>query len=127
MKTVVLVSRILLGAMFLIFGLNGFLHFIPMPPLPGLAGEFLHALIASGYIYLVSGVQTIAGFLLLANQFIPLALVLLGPILVNILFFHASMQPSGIFPGLVATILWVVLAYRYRAYFLPFLRNSSPD
>jgi putative oxidoreductase len=122
-KTVVLIARILLGAIFLVFGLNGFFQFIPAPPMAGLAGEFTHALIASGYVYLVAGVQTIAGFLLLTNQFAPLALVLLGPEIVNILVFHLSMQPAGIAPGIVVTILWLILAYRCRTLFLPFLRN----
>jgi uncharacterized membrane protein YphA (DoxX/SURF4 family) len=127
MKIVALIARILLGAIFLVFGLNGFFHFIPAPPLPGLAGEFTHALLASGYVYLVSGVQVIAGFLLLANQFVPLALVLLGPVIVNIIVFHLSMQPSGLPPGLVVMVLWLILAYRCRALFLPFLRNRSAD
>src|SRR4051794_18171197 len=127
MKIVALIARILLGAIFLVFGLNGFFHFIPAPPLPGLAGEFTHALLASGYVYLVSGVQVIAGFLLLANQFVPLALVLLGPVIVNIIVFHLSMQPSGLPPGLVVMVLWLILAYRCRELFLPFLRNRSAD
>ncbi len=127
MKIVVLVARILLGAIFLVFGLNGFFQFIPAPPLSGLAGEFTHALLASRYVYLVSGVQVIAGFLLLANQFVPLALVLLGPVIVNIIVFHLSMQPSGLPPGLVVMVLWLILAYRYRALFLPFLQNRSAD
>jgi putative oxidoreductase len=127
MKIVALVARILMGAIFLVFGLNGFLHFIPAPPLPGLAGEFIHALSASGYVYLVSGVQVIAGFLLLANQFVPLALVLLGPMIVNIIVFHLTMQPSGLPPGLVVLVLWLILAYRCRALFLPFLRNRPAE
>ncbi|MFL6415347.1 MAG: DoxX family membrane protein [Bryobacteraceae bacterium] len=127
MKTVALIARILLGAIFLVFGLNGFFQFIPAPPLSGLAGEFTHALFASGYVYLVSGVQTIAGFLLLINQFVPLALLLLGPVIVNILVFHLSMQPAGLPPGLVVTALWLILAYRCRSLFLPFLRNRPAD
>jgi hypothetical protein len=65
--------------------------------------------------------------LLLANQFVPLALVLLGPVIVNIIVFHLSMQPSGLPPGLVVMVLWLILAYRCRALFLPFLRNRSAD
>src|SRR5438270_8564791 len=110
MKMAALVARILMGAMFLVFGLNGFFHFIPAPPISGLAGEFSHALSASGYIYFISGVQVIAGFLLLANQFVPLSLVLLGPVIVNIIVFHLCMQPSGLPPGLVVAILWIIVA-----------------
>ena len=127
MKIIVLIARILMGAVFLVFGLNGFFHFMPAPPLSGLAGEFTHSLIASGYVYLVSGVQVIGGFLLLINQFVPLALVLLGPVIVNIIVFHLSMQPSGLAPGLVMSVLWVVLAYRCRELFLPFLRNQRAE
>jgi uncharacterized membrane protein YphA (DoxX/SURF4 family) len=127
MKTVALVARILMGAIFLFFGLNGFLNFIPAPPPSGLAGEFSHALSASGYGYFVFGVQAIAGILLLVNRFVPLALVLLGPVIVNIIVFHLTMQPSGLPPGLVVAILWIILAYRGRALFLPFLRTSSVD
>jgi putative oxidoreductase len=126
-KIAALIARILMGATFLIFGLNGFLRFIPTPPLSGLVGEFNHAMFASGYIYLVSGVQVIGGFLLLINQFVPLALVLLGPVIVNIIAFHLSMQPSGLAPGLVVAVLWIVLAYRCRALFLPFIRNRTVD
>jgi putative oxidoreductase len=126
-KIIVLIARILMGAVFLVFGLNGFFHFMPAPPLSGLAGEFTHALMASGYVYLVSGVQVIAGFLLLINQFVPLALVLLGPVIVNIIVFHLSMQPSGLAPGLVMLVLWVVLAYRCRELFVPFLRNRRAE
>jgi putative oxidoreductase len=126
-KIIVLIARILMGAVFLVFGLNGFFHFMPAPPLPGLAGEFTHSLIASGYVYLVSAVQVIGGFLLLTNQFVPLALVLLGPVIVNIIVFHLSMQPSGIAPGLVMLVLWLVLAYRCRTLFLPFLRNQRAE
>lgn len=127
MKVIVLIARILMGAIFLVFGLNGFFQFMPAPPLPGLAGEFIHSLTASGYVYLVSGVQAIAGFLLLMNQFVPLALVLLGPVIVNIIVFHISMQPGGIAPGLAMLVLWLVLAYRCRALFLPFLRNQRAE
>lgn len=127
MKTVILVARILLGAVFLIFGLNGFFHFIPAPPPTGLAGDFVKALFASGYAYLIFGVQTIGGFLLLANQFVPLALVLLGPVIVNIIVFHITMQPTGLPPGLVVTVLWIIVAFPYRSLFLPFLSNKRSD
>lgn len=127
MKILVLIARILMGAVFFVFGLNGFFQFMPAPPLSGLAGEFIHALMASGYVYLVSGVQSIAGFLLLINQFVPLALVLLGPVIVNIIVYHLSMQPSGIAPGLVMLVLWLVLVYRCRTLFLPFLRNQRAE
>jgi hypothetical protein len=72
-------------------------------------------------VFFVSGVQVIAGLLLLVNQFVPLALALLAPVIANILVFHLTMQPSGLPPGLLAAILWIILAWRFRAYFAPLL------
>jgi hypothetical protein len=89
MKILTNVSRFLLGLIFLVFGLNGFLHFIPMPPPSGIAGQFIGALFVSKYLLVVSGLQVISGALLLINRYVPLALTVLGPIIVNILLFHS--------------------------------------
>ncbi len=126
MKTIVLIARLLLGLVFVIFGLNGFLQFLPAQPMPGLAGQFFQALVASHYHYVVFAVQLVGGVLLLANQFVPLALVLLAPVLVNILNFHITMNPSGIAPGAVCTVLWLMVAYSVRTAFLPLLANKAP-
>jgi uncharacterized membrane protein YphA (DoxX/SURF4 family) len=92
MKIAALIARNLLGLMFVVFGLNGFLHFIPQPPPPaGLASQFLGALGASHYMVPVFALQLVGGALLLANRFVPLALVLLGPVIANILLFHVLM------------------------------------
>ena len=88
MKIATLIARILLGVLFLVFGLNGLLHFIPLPLPSGLAGQYMGALFVSHYLVVVFLLQVIGGALLLANRFVPLALVLLGPIVVNILLFH---------------------------------------
>lgn len=125
MKTVVPIARILLGLMFLVFGLNGFVPFIPAPPLPGLAGTFLGILVTSHYAVLVFAVEVAGGILLLVNQFVPLALAILAPVIANILVFHITMQPSGILPGLLATVLWIVLASKYRAAFAPLLARKT--
>jgi putative oxidoreductase len=117
MKTLFLVSRILLGLTFLTFGLNGFLHFIPMPPPSGLAGQYLGALFVSHYLSVVFLLQTVAGVLLLANLFVPLALTILAPILVNIALFHACLAPQGYAPAVIAVALWSVLFVRERAAF----------
>jgi uncharacterized membrane protein YphA (DoxX/SURF4 family) len=115
MKIAALIARILLGLVFTVFGLNGFLGFIPQPPLPpGPAGQFLAALFASHYVYLIAAVQVISGVLLLVNRYVPLALVLLGPMLVNILAYHLLMNRMGLAVALVVTILWCLLAYRHR-------------
>ena len=118
MKIVTLICRCLLGLIFLVFGLNGFLHFIPQPPPPpGLALDYFMVMLKSHYLVLPFILQIVAGVLLLANRFVPLALVLIGPVIVNILLFHALMAPAGLPPGVVVTILWLVLFYRFRAAF----------
>jgi len=117
MKIVTVIARILLGLMFFVFGLNGFLNFIPAPPMTGTAGAFVGALISSHFIYLVSGTQVIAGVLLLINRFVPLALAMLAPIIANILAYHATMQPSGLSLAIFTTVLWIILVWRYRAHF----------
>jgi putative oxidoreductase len=107
---------LLLGLIFLVFGLNGFLHFIPMPPPKGLAAQFGGVIFASHYWVVIFGIQVIGGLLLLVNRFVPLALVLLGPVIVNIFFFHVLMAPEGIPLAIVVVVLWVILAVRYKQY-----------
>jgi hypothetical protein len=118
MKITALIARILLGLIFFVFGLNGVLHFIPMGPLPaGTAGQFLTVLIASHYVFIVSALQVAGGALLLVNRYVPLALVLLGPVIVNIFFFHLLMERSGLPLAIVVVILWGIVALRHRQYF----------
>lgn len=119
MTIVFLVARILLGLTFTVFGLNGFLHFIPSPHMEGLVAEFQTTLLQSHYYVLIFGVQLLAGLLLLTNQYVPLALVLLGAVLANILTFHITMQPAGLPMALFATLLWVLTAWPLRAKFAP--------
>jgi hypothetical protein len=115
---VTLIARLLLGILFVVFGLNGFLNFINMGPLPsGLAGQFILALVLSHYFWVVAALQVIAGVLLLVNRYVPLALVLLGPVIVNILLYHIFMLPAGVVLALVAMILWFIVFYSYRQYF----------
>jgi putative oxidoreductase len=109
MKIAVLIARILLGLIFVVFGLNGFLHFIPSPPPPGAAGQFAGLLFTTHYYIVVFALQFIGGVMLLSGRYIPLALIILGPIIVNILLFHIHMAPAGIGPGLFATVLWLIV------------------
>ena len=109
MRTASLIAQYLVGVIFLVFGLNGFLNFIPVPPLGGIAGQFMGALFVSHYLTLVFGLQVIAAVLLLANRFVPLALAVLAPVLVNILAFHALMAPSGLPFALFVTVLWALI------------------
>ena len=118
MKILTIIVRILLGLIFVFFGSNGFLHFLPMPPLPqGVAGEYLHSFFASGYVYVISGFQVIGGLLLLIGRFVPLGLTILAAIIVNIWTFHLLMAPEGLPPAVVVTILELFLVWRYREAF----------
>src|SRR5258708_38382184 len=98
MKTIVLISRLLLGLMSTVFGLNGFLHSTPAPMPTGIAGQYIGALFVSNYLAAVFALELLAGVLLLANRFVRAALVILAPILVNIALFHACMAPAGFPP-----------------------------
>lgn len=118
MKITALVARILLGLTFTVFGANGLHTFLPMPPPPpGLAGQYIGALFQSHYTVVIFLVQLIGGLLLLVNRYVPFALAILGPVLVNVLCFHTFMLPSGLALALVATILWLILFYYYRRSF----------
>jgi putative oxidoreductase len=108
MRTVSKIARYIAGVIFLVFGLNGFLHFIPLPPPDGVAGQFMGALYVSHYLTVIFGVQVIAAVLLLANRYVPLALAVLGPVIVNILCFHALMAPSGLPLAIFVAVLWVL-------------------
>src|SRR5215467_10712971 len=96
MKYIDTISRVLLGLIFVVFGLNGFLHFIPNPQYPGIAGQFIGAIFNSHFYIVVFATQVVGGLLLLANRYVPLGLLLLGPVLVNILAFHISMAPRQV-------------------------------
>jgi putative oxidoreductase len=117
MKTSINISRFLLGFIFLVFGLNGFLHFIPMPPPSGVAGQFLGSMFVTKYLLFVFAIQLIGGVLLLINRYVPLALTMLAPIIVNILLFHVLMNPAGLGLALLVAILWGVVFASVRSAF----------
>src|SRR2546428_11789900 len=118
MKVVTIVARVLLGLIFVVFGSNAFIHFIPMPPLPqNLAGDYTRVFIASGYVYVIGALQVIGGLLLLIGRFVPLGLTILGAMIFNILVFHALMAPEGFPMALVVAALELVLVWQYRAAF----------
>jgi putative oxidoreductase len=126
MKIAVLISRILLGLIFVFFGVNGYLNFLHAPMPTGQAGQYLGVMFGSFYMYFVSLVQLVGGVILLSGQFIPLALVLLGPVLVNILLFHISFQPSGLPPGILSTVLWFIIFFGYRRAFAGIFAQKAP-
>ena len=114
MKVATILSRVLLGLIFVVFGSNIFLHFIPMPPPPpGLLGDFSKALFLSHYLHVVALFQILGGLLLLIGRFVPLGLVLLAPVIVNIDLVHILMDPSGLPMAAVVSFLLVFLIWRY--------------
>jgi len=118
MKIATIIVRVLLGLVFFVFGLNGFLEFIPVKQWPtGLAGQFVTVLMQSHYGLFVSGVQLIGGALLLIGLYIPLALAILGPVIVNILLYHLLLDHFGGSMAIVVALLWIFLFWRYRQYF----------
>ena len=122
MRTASLIARYLAGVIFLVIGLNGFLNFIHLPPPGGIAGQFMGALYASHYLMVISAFQVVAAVLLLVNRYVPLAVAMLAPVIVNILSFHALMAPSGLPLALLMAVLWAVIFVDLRPAFSGLLR-----
>jgi uncharacterized membrane protein YphA (DoxX/SURF4 family) len=127
MKILIIIARILFGLIFVVFGLNTFLHFINMPPPQGLAGDFMKALFASHYCYVVAILQIAGGALLLLGRFVPLGLTLLGPVIVNILLFHIFLEPKGLPLAVVVSALALFLLWAYRSAFRGLIQSRPPD
>jgi putative oxidoreductase len=117
MKIATLIARILLGLIFVVFGLNKFLNFIPAAMPPGLAGQFAGALYVSHYLWVIAIIEIGTGILLLINRYVPLALVLNGGVVVNIFLFHAFLFPSGLPLAVVVVILWLIIYKSVRPAF----------
>ena len=127
MKIASVIARLLLGLIFLVFGLNGFFHFLPMSPLPsGTAAQFFGALFVSNYLVVIFLLQIVSAILLLLNRYVPLALTLLAPIIVNILLIHILMVPSGMPLAIVVTVLWSVVFLSVRSAFSGLLQQRVP-
>src|SRR6202790_1470989 len=125
MKTASVVARYLAGVIFLVMGLNGFLNFIPLPPPGGFAGQFMGALYVSHYLWVIFAFQVIAGVLLLVNRYVPLAVAVLAPIIVNILTFHALMAPSGLPLAFFVAVLWAAIFIDVRPAFAGLFQSRS--
>jgi hypothetical protein len=111
------------GSFSLFSARNGFLQFLPMPPLPhNITGDFLHAFFASHYVYAVAACQVIGGLFLILGRFVPLGLTILGPVIVNIVLFHVFLAAEGLPLALVIAALFVFLLWRYWAAFAAILR-----
>jgi putative oxidoreductase len=118
MKIASIIARYLSALIFIVFGLNGFLHFIPQPPPASeLARQYFTVMFASHYLAFIFALQLIAGVLFLAGRTVPLALTIAAPLIVNILLFHLLMDPHGIVPGLVVTALWFIIFWQFRTAF----------
>src|SRR6476661_6490893 len=118
MKIASIIARYLIAFIFIVFGLNGFLHFLPQPPPQSeMVKQYVTVMVASHYLMFVFAFQLMAGVLFLFRRTVPLALIIAGPLIVNILLFHALMDPGGIVPGLVVTALWFVIYWHFRAAF----------
>lgn len=122
MKIVSLIARYLLGIIFLVFGLNGFLHFIPMPPPAGTAGQFMGAMFVSKYLVVVFLLQVISAVLILTGRYVPLGLTLIAPVIVNIVLFHVFMAPAGLGMAILVTVLWILAALGVRSAFAGILQ-----
>jgi putative oxidoreductase len=117
MRTASVIARYLAGAIFLVMGLNGFLNFIPLPPPPGVAGQFMGVLYVSHYLWVIFAFQVIGGLLLLINRYVPLAVAVLAPVIVNIITFHVLMAPSGLPMAPFVAVLWVAIFIEVRPAF----------
>lgn len=125
MKTATIIARSLLGLIFVVFGSNMFLHFIPMPPPPeGPARDFMTALFVSHYLYVVGTLQVVGGLLLFTRHWAPLGLALIGPVIANIVCFHALMAPAGLPMAIVVSLLALFLLWRYREHFAGLVKNA---
>jgi putative oxidoreductase len=125
MKITSTVSRVLLGLVFTVFGLNGFLNLFSTGPVPPLAGQFFSVLVQSHFMSVVWAIQIVGGLALLLNRMTPLALAVLGPVIFNILLFHITMAPAGLPPAIFVTILWLVVAYSVRLAFAGLFQDGS--
>ena len=128
MKITTIIARTLLGLLFVTFGANMLVPFIHMPPPPqgSPASEFMMALFVSHYAYVIGTVQVVGGLILLSGRYVPLGLTLLGPVIVNILSFHAFMAPAGLPVATVVSLLALFLLWRYRENFAGLVKNNPP-
>lgn len=115
-----MIARLLLGLLFLVFGLNGFLQFLPMPEMNMAASSFMGALYKTGYMLpLIKFVEVVCGALLLSGLYVPLAVVLIAPIVVNIVLFHFLLDPSGLMMAVLILIMWVMVFLEHKHYYNP--------
>jgi putative oxidoreductase len=128
MKIATLIARYLLALIFLVFGMNHCLNFIPMGPIPaGIAGQFFGALLVSRYLYVVAFFEVAPAILLLINRYVPLALVVLGPVIVNIFLTGLLISTVALPMAILLVILWLLATWPVRSVFFPLLRQRVAD
>ncbi|HVC48279.1 MAG TPA: hypothetical protein VND90_13630 [Terracidiphilus sp.] len=128
MKIAATIARYLLGLIFLVFGLNHYLNFIPMGPMPtGLAGQFTVALLQSHYIYVVAVFEVVPAILLLVNRYVPLALTLLGPVIFNILLVGILLTRQALPIAILVTLLWFLVFFGVRSAFAGLFQRRVAD
>jgi uncharacterized membrane protein YphA (DoxX/SURF4 family) len=119
-------ARVAFGLIFTVFGLNGFFHFLPQPPIEGTALQFIGGLAATGYFFpLLKGTEVLAGLALLSGRYVPLALTVLAPISINIFAYHAFLA-GGLALPIVILALHLYLAWHNRAAFRSVLEAKAP-
>ena len=118
MRYVPMIARVLLGLIFFVFGLMGLLNLVPPPPnMPEKLQTFMAGMMATGYFMtLLKGTEVVCGLLLLLGAYVPLALVVLAPIVLNIFLVHAFMEPSGLPIAIVIVVLETYLAFFAKPY-----------
>ena len=127
MKHAILGARLLLGVLFIVFGINPWLQFLPLPELNEAATAFFSAMAASYLLTFVKLTEVVGGLLLLTGRFVPLALIILAPVVLNILFFHLFLDTTGLILSIVLVALEVFLAWAYRDSFTGVLAmNAQP-
>ena len=123
MRKVQIILQMLLGLVFLTFGLNKFIGFIPMPQLGESATNFMMALGSCGYMFpVIGGLEVLCGLSLLTNKYTPLSLLLLAPITFNILGFHLALEQGGLVISTIITIIHIYLIYDYKEKYKPLLK-----
>ena len=120
MKIAATIARYLMGIIFLVFGSNMFLHFIPNPPIPpGPLADFTRAFAVSHYDFAIGFFQVVPAILLLINRYVPLALTVLAGVIINIDITHITMAPSGLPMAAIVSLLWLLVFLRVRSNFAP--------
>jgi hypothetical protein len=127
MKIVVMIARLLMGAVFVFFGMNLFLNFLHAPMPTGVAGEFFGVMASTHYLWVVAVFQVIPGLFLLFNRYVVLALALLAPVVFNILVVHILIAPSGLLVAVIVAMLWMLVFHRHRSAFSGLLQKRTED